>query len=1429
MVPAAATGGSEDPLATLLDPQVAQALRDWAAAGGGVVQAPDPGWSASGYTGAVVAVILFEERRPDGSWSSDKQIIKVIPAGKEQETGLHEEAWRHNKPFAARHLVQQRGRPWPVGDGRYIMFQDIAGDLLDYRPVDRISGDVRAAWCAAVARLVLTDWNGDRWPYRPTRTRKLVGDYLRHELRKRIDKIEQWAERHGLARPGEQWVDAPTADEGERLPNPIAMVRTGLSAQRVIVQYLWGLSHGDLHPGNILVPAPEPAPDDPTAPPEVDQIRIVDLAAFDPAAPLTRDLVELSLSFAAAELKDTARLDAAEILLGVLLDGTGRPTRTASPTGEALRSIQRAGGQPRAYLVEWRTQYLLSLLAAALRHTGYKNHDDATRRWFFRLAAKSAAEFLQFAERRLHIPAEPAAEEAPEHVVVSLVSAVSDRPAAYALQQQLAHHAKAGGLSWTVHVLLHTEERGAAPDAGPRSPDVVVHLLSERSLVDHGCRRELDAAKTGGFHVITIRTDATTMRLGDRQDVVQAGPEGFAELTRRIAELSLTEQVRRQISEKLAQTEAEAERAEGPRLRRLDTYNSEKRVRLEDERRRTTGDGPRRNEPVPSDLTAETVSAHHVRLINKAPAVAEGEFCDRVAAMHDVENAIGDASTRVVVVDGAAGAGKTAFTAELRRRLAAPRPRAAVDAVVYLSADGYRPVNVATVLLDLMRSLPEGADRERLTERLTDPIEWREKLTDVLVGLDGRPVVVILDAAEYLFDATGTFRDRDLGALVRELAGRPGHSVTLVLAVAEGPPRQIRRDLPTNVRFVAIERGLPFADTIRFLDALDRTATLGLSALAQDEGYRQRVYEVSHGHPRTLELLVGLLRLDPDRSVIGLLDDIERVAPENVALTLFGWTFAQLDRTEQRALQALAAYRRPVPPAAVDFLLKPFVKGIDSAPVLRGLHERRIIRHDHGHYFLPSADSAQVLAGIPQGALDDHGHVPPVLTRFALLYCAAVYFKQEQAARVTGPLDLRPYFSEIDLRIRAWDFHRAYEVMNHIEDEYLRPWGQSDVLLDWRRAVRGRVGDDAEEANNRRRLVAALQQQEDIDGALIELTQARRECSWLRTPRARLTLNIQLANVYFDAGRLSRAGRLYRRQLWQSRLVGGAGSELTVAQCNLALCLGRIGHHSRALRIFAAARSAARSLSDTDRKRILPELLASHAWVLGQLDDTPGAIQRLREGRSLASDAGNRNKVGLGLCLNGEAAILVDSGAAKAASELAQQAAEIGVLTRDPNLIRQANLNLGLAYLCLNREDDALATAEISARLDRGPHAVGANGLLGIAAFRCERPDRARLAFLTAMDAAGRQLEREQHDYVAWDARALACFGLALIEVEQQSKRLTQAAEAFARARRITAAAGAVRRNAILLGGFGDRADDGLVAAMTAVARGSGSPFGTAY
>src|SRR5690349_9972342 len=108
---------TDDPLAAFLGAEVASALRRWAKAGGGIAELPDHTWSASGFTGAVVTAILFKVPRAGGRWLSRKQIIKVIPAGKEWETGLHELAWEQNTEFAEHYLVRQLGQPCEVGDG----------------------------------------------------------------------------------------------------------------------------------------------------------------------------------------------------------------------------------------------------------------------------------------------------------------------------------------------------------------------------------------------------------------------------------------------------------------------------------------------------------------------------------------------------------------------------------------------------------------------------------------------------------------------------------------------------------------------------------------------------------------------------------------------------------------------------------------------------------------------------------------------------------------------------------------------------------------------------------------------------------------------------------------------------------------------------------------------------------------------------------------------------------------------------------------------------------------------------------------------------------------------------------------------------------------------------------------------------------------
>ncbi|MGC5286698.1 NACHT domain-containing protein [Micromonospora sp. DT231] len=1409
-----------DQLAEFLDPIVANALRKWAQGKGGTIQLPSQRWQSSGHTGAVLTAIFLELPKGRGERAVRKQIVKVLPAGMELEAGRHEAAWQSNTPFAKKHFVSQAYSYYPVGDGRYLMFQEIAGDLVDYQPLATLPPEDRPDVCAAAAQLVLASWNGEDWPMRPPISRAIVADYLRWELRTPIGEIEDWAANCGLAAPRQEWIDS----YGERLPNPIGMVLTGLSTRRVVVDYVWGLSHGDFHQGNILTPHVKPSQGGSAGPRNSDEIRIVDLAGFDPAAPLTRDLVALSLSIAASEFPAANRDGQAEVLLRTLLDGGTKNSQPTSRVTAALDAVLNTTSiVPGSLRGEWQAQYLLSLLAGALAHTTYENVGASGQRWFFEVAARAAAEFVQLAQRTAMIPPEPESAEQPDQILIAIVFSSRDLEAAVRLRDLLIAYASEV-MPWTVYLMRHREDNGASSQIQLRCPDVLMHLLTFDGVVDVRCQREVTTAISGRVPVIAVRTDARVTPMDYQQhasliDLSLEDEDGFPELTRRVAEFASSEVVKRRIEADLKQASEEEKRAEGAQRRRLEFFNRELRVRLEDERRRA-GPVPSAGRPAPQDLARTTLSARSVRLINEAPNVPAAKFHDRVTEMHQVEEAISDVAVRLIVVSGAVGAGKTAFAAELRRRLAFGKATAVANAVVYLSADGYRPITVATVLADLIRCVQSDYERRQLDLRLTDPVEWPEKLTEVLTALGQTRVVVILDAAEHLLNRDGDFRDQDLHRLLRRLISLSRHVTTLVVTTAEAPPRQLRGESDPPVRSVTLNRGLPFDDAMNFLIALDRTAALGVTEMSY--GDRHRLQALSLGHPRTLELFVGVLHQEPARTAANLLDELETVGVDRADTLLFDRMFARLDRTEQRVVQALATYARPVTPEAVDHLLLPFVPGVSSDPVLRGLHDRRIVRHDRSHYFLPSAESQRVLDGIPFGELDDHTHRQPPFTRLSLWRRGASFFERQRPDTIADLHDLRSTFSEIDLRIRAWDYYHALFLMKSLDDRYLRAWGQSDALVEWRRDIRGLLRDPEWEAHNRTYLVAALQQREDTDDALRELRAARGDLPWYRSPRNRISLSIEMAKVRFDSGDVTGAAKLFRRYLLLCRFFSGMQYERMAARMNLGICEAKTGRFPQAFRHFTAALDNANGLSDAERSGSVPMLLASHAWALGQIDDISRALDLLQKAWSEASAA--MNEIGVGLSRNGEAAVLIDSGRAEDAVVPAEEAARIAARTRDPGLTRQANLNLGLAQLCLGRLDEAFATAEVSARLDRGPRAIGACGLLGIAAFRLAKPEKARNAFLTAHRVAGEQVKREERDYQAWDALGLACLGMAIIDFEQRGYFLKEAGNAFATARNITAATGAIKRNLVLLDCFGS--DLEFISMMRRVASGEPSPFG---
>ena len=138
---------------------------------------------------------------------------------------------------------------------------------------------------------------------------------------------------------------------------------------------------------------------------------------------------------------------------------------------------------------------------------------------------------------------------------------------------------------------------------------------------------------------------------------------------------------------------------------------------------------------------------------------------------------------------------------------------------------------------------------------------------------------------------------------------------------------------------------------------MDADGKLGLKSATNERLALAR--ERTRGFPRALEALFAILSADRDTTLEEILAGS---LPENVTEALVGEAFSRLDPTQQRVMQALAVYGRPVPSAAVDYLLQPHQPGVDSAPVLSRLVNMHFARKEAGRFYLHPVDREYALA-----------------------------------------------------------------------------------------------------------------------------------------------------------------------------------------------------------------------------------------------------------------------------------------------------------------------------------------------------------------------------------------------------------------------------------------------------------------------------------
>jgi tetratricopeptide (TPR) repeat protein len=833
-----------------------------------------------------------------------------------------------------------------------------------------------------------------------------------------------------------------------------------------------------------------------------------------------------------------------------------------------------------------------------------------------------------------------------------------------------------------------------------RDGDSLIFVMSRDSVTDESnCKPEWTAALKFKKPILLVRCHADAeapFRLASRQYVDFVGDYniGLARLRKDLQWLHSPQGELQTLKYRLADAKRDYARASDEERARIqaDIEQLQKEI-AERERVLNNPDAAARETEVRirAGIEREREPIERVKtttkFINPPPLTAPPYFQDRHIENRHIANFLRDDSKRLLTINGRSGIGKTAMICRILKSLESgilPDDLGAltVDGIVYLSALGTRPINLPNLFADLCKLLPADTARQ-LDALYRDPkISTRQKMLALLEQFPHRHVLVLLDNFETVMDVSACcLTDAELDDALRTLLDAPHHAVKVILTTRI-PPRDLQLYHPERQAYLPVDEGLAPEYAKQLLRELDADGRVGLKQA--DDAPLARAVERTRGFPRALEALYAILSADRYTTLEEIL---AAPLPENVVEALVGEAFSRLDALAQRVMQALAAYNRPVPPAAVDYLLQPFLPNINSAPVLQRLVNMQFAHRESGKFYLHPADReyawGQVKSEKAKGKSREDEWAPK-----NLLSRAADYFRQTRLPRERWKTldDLAPQLAEFDLRCAAEDYDTAADVLTDIDFDYLLLWGHYRLMIEMHERVRGKIRVSRLEMSCLNNLV--------FDGADSSLGQTRNaiDCyeEALEIARERGdkayegVLLGNLGGAYADLGETRRAIEFYEQALAIDREIGdrrGEGADLG----NLGLAYADLGETRRAIEFYEQALATHREIGD---RRGEGADLGNLGGAYHQLGETRRAIEFYEQALAIAREIGDRRGEGADLGNLGIAYAAL--GETRRAIEYYEQALAIAREIGDRNSEGSTLSVLGNALVCLGETERAI-------------------------------------------------------------------------------------------------------------------------------------------
>ncbi len=448
---------------------------------------------------------------------------------------------------------------------------------------------------------------------------------------------------------------------------------------------------------------------------------------------------------------------------------------------------------------------------------------------------------------------------------------------------------------------------------------------------------------------------------------------------------------------------------------------------------------------------AKSPSGARVLTGGKRPPDVSLYFQDRNAEQRRLGALLAEPSTRLVSIIGHGGMGKTALASKVLRDLESlcwphTDEEIPLQGIVYLSART-TGISLERLYNDCARVLGEECEHELAQLWMNPKATLQEKVDRLLETLSEGCYVILLDSIDDLIDENGRFIDQFLQLFFDHRLSSGDGARLLVTS-----RRMLALD-PEVQRFdkqVPLNKGLPLEAGIALLRDLDPNGAFGLRDAPVET--LTKAVKLAHGVPRALEVLAGILANDPFAS----LDDVlqEFYTKEDVVHKLIEENYRRLDRNARWVIEALAVFRRPVQPLAVDYLLEPFAPGLNVPDIIMRLEKTNIVSVDRRtkEITLHPIDQDYAYSQLPTTSQSSAVYTLAQLESRAADFYARIC---KPAAQWQSIDDITPQLAQFEHCLRAREFDRAVALLESI-DGALCLWGYFIQL----RELRERLGPE---------------------------------------------------------------------------------------------------------------------------------------------------------------------------------------------------------------------------------------------------------------------------------------------------------------------------------------------------------------------------------